>query len=150
MGRYQGLDKAMNALFAKVILRDALARSWAIILAISCMLLAVTSVVGEGVEGLGAARSLMVLVALFFGVVMVLRAATVSALLTRGAQAEGMVVGRPAGEAGPGMTRYDFVHDNVRVEGRAFMAQGLEPGQRITVAYDPVRPEVSVIRDIFS
>lgn len=140
----------MNALFAKVIIRDALARSWAIFLAISCMVLVLTSVVGEGLEGLEAVRSLMVLAALFFGVVMVLRAATVSALLMRGTHTEGTVMDEPADEAGPGMTSYDFIHDNVRVVGKAFMAPGLEPGQRVTVAFDPKRPEVSVIRDIFT
>ncbi len=139
----------MNKLFAKVILRDALARSWAIFLAILCIVLAVTSVVGEGVAGLEAARTLMVIVALFFGVVMVLRAVTVSALLMRGAQAVGTVRGRAGDEGGPGMTGYDFMHDNVRVEGKVFMALGLEPGQKVTVAFDPKRPEVSVIRDLF-
>jgi len=134
----------MNSLFARVVFRDALARSWAVFLAISCMLLAVTSVAGVG--GLEAVRSVLLLVALFFGVVMVMRAATVSALLMRGTQAEGTVNG-DSGEVG--MTSYSFIYENTRFEGKVFMAAELDPGQKVTVAFDPNRPEVSVIEDIF-
>ncbi len=139
----------MSALFAKVIFRDALARFWAAFLAICCTALAFTTLFGHAAEGLEGIRLALVVFSLIFGVVMILRVGTISALLMRGAQAEGRVTQAPDDTGVPVITSYTFVHDNVRVEGRAFMARGFEPGQRISVAFDPKRPEVSVIRDLF-
>ena len=140
----------MNSLFARVVFRDALARFWAAFLAICCTALAFTTLFGHAAEGLEGVRLALVVFSLIFGVVMVLRVSTIAALLMRGAQAEGRVSEAPASAGGPVITSYTFMHDNERVEGKAFMVQGFEPGQRITVAFDPERPEVSVIKDLFT
>ena len=139
----------MNSLFARVVFRDALARFWTAFLAICCTALAFTTLFGHAAEGLEGVRLALVVFSLIFGVVMVLRVSTIAALIMSGAQAEGRVSKASASTGGPVITSYTFVHDNERVEGKAFMAQGFEAGQRITVAFDPERPEVSVIKDIF-
>ena len=140
----------MNSLFARVVFRDALARFWAAFLAICCTALAFTTLFGHAAEGLEGIRLALVNLVLIFGVVMVLRVGTIAALLMHGTQAEGRVTQAPDGPGAPVITSYTFVHDNERVEGKAFMVRGFETGQMITVAFDPKRPDVSVIKDLFT
>lgn len=156
--QYKEDNKGMQRDLFRVVRRDGLARCWAVLFAANCMALMVTALIVEGAGGPGGPgwpgwleglRAVLVLTALLFGLVLVLRAATVSALLIDGAQADGRVTEVLRGLAGVGVTSYGFVHDNCRIQGSMFMARGFEPGQSIGVSYDPSRPEQSVIRDVF-
>ena len=139
----------MDKAFIKVIRRDGLARSWAIIFCACCVLLAVTTLAQNSGSWLEYVRLILVLVATLTGVASILRAGTVTALLSGGRQVEGRVSEETSSAEMAPITHYTFLNNNERVRGRAFMAYGFKAGQSVTVCYDPKRPEVAVIRDIF-
>lgn len=148
---YKGGDEElMDASFLNVLSRDGLAKSWAIIFAVSCMLLGVSSVADNSAAWMEYARLFLVLTAFFTGGSVILRVGSVTALLIRGSKVEGSVSREPSGKQLAGITKYTFLHDNERVWGRVIMSGSvLKRGQRVTVCYDPKRPENSVVRDVF-
>ena len=135
----------VNAALWRVVVRDGLARSWALIFCACLVLLALESTLGYA--GCAWPRAVLMLVSMFLGFMMLMRAAFVAGLLVRGERAQGMVVEAPS----IGLARYHFEHEGKKHEGAVFVTGPgqIKKGEAVTVCFDPQRPENSVLLEVF-
>jgi len=135
----------VNRAFYQVVTRDPLASAWAIIFAVLLITLALSTAFGS--EGSSMARAALVVGAMFMGFMMVARVALVTMLLAKGERAPGIVTLAATGPGTP--ARYHFEHEGKKHEGTVFGGGGLSEAARVTVCFDPERPENSVLLDLF-
>jgi hypothetical protein len=139
----------MNSAFFRVLRRDALARSWALLFAICCTILAATSLIQSMPGWLEGGRLILILCALFLGITVLSRVASITGILMRGMQVEGTVIESNTEGRGPGLTRYRFMYEGEPYEAEIFKAQGLKPGDRVTVSFEHKKPGYSIIRELY-